>query len=88
MFLTDAEVRSLAERGWSLRPLGRRGVLLRHYGVPRDPLRFAAPAGATAAVLRAPGSGETAGDGEVKIEDGTAEARVQLGEHVIEWVGT
>jgi hypothetical protein len=88
VFLTDAEVRSLAERGWSLRPLGRRGALLRHYGVPLEPLRFAAPAGAAAASLLAPGGGASAGEGQVKIEDGTAEARVQLGEHVIEWAGT
>lgn len=88
VFLVDTEVRELAERGWSLRPLGRRGVLLRHYGVPREPLRFAAPAGAAAAVLHAPGVGREAPDGEVKVAAGTAEARVHLGEHVIEWVGT
>jgi hypothetical protein len=88
VFLTDAEVRSLAERGWSLRPLGRRGALLRHYGVPLEPLRFAAPPGATAANLRAPGAGADGGEGGVKVADGTAEARVQLGEHVIEWAGT
>ena len=35
-----------------------------------------------------PGAGTDAGEGGIKIEDGTAEARVQLGEHVIEWVGT
>lgn len=86
VFLTDAEVRSLSEHGWSLRPLGRRGALLRHYGVPLEPLRFAAPAGASEGRLRAPGAGG-AGEGEVKLADGTAEARVQLGEHVIEWVG-
>lgn len=88
VFLTDAEVRSLAERGWSLRPLGGRGALLRHYGVPLEPLRFPAPAGVTGASLRAPGPADGPGEGEVKIGDGTAEARVQLGEHVIEWTGT
>lgn len=85
VFVTDAEVRSLAERGWSLRPLGARGALLRHYGVPREPLRFAAPVGVTAADLRAPTPAAAAGEGEVRVEDGVAEARVQLGEHVIEW---
>lgn len=88
VFLTDAEVRSLSEKGWSLRSLGRRGALLRHYGVPREPLRFAAPALARSAVLHAPGHGQTATDGEVGIADGTAEARVQNGEHVIQWVET
>lgn len=87
VFLADAEVRSLAERGWSLRALGSRGVLLRHYGVPREPLRFPAPAGARSAVLRAAGADGPSGDGEVKLDGGTAEARVQLGEHVIEWTG-
>lgn len=86
VFLTDAEVRSLAERAWSLRPLGSRGVLLRHYGVPCEPLRFEAPLGVTSAVVRAPGPGGAPGDAEVRLDGGTAEARVQLGEHVIEWV--
>ena len=46
MFLTDHEVRQLSERGWSVRELaGRARVLLRHYGVPREPLRFAPPDG-------------------------------------------
>jgi len=88
MFLVDAEVRQLAERGWSLRALGRRGTLLRHYGVPLEPLRFPAPAGVSGARVQAPGPGSGAGEGEVKVGAGTAEARVQLGEHVIEWTGT
>jgi len=86
VFLTDAEVRSLADRAWSLRPLGARGVLLRHYGVPREPLRFAAPAGATGAILKPAAESADEPDGEVKVEGGMAEARVNLGEHVIEWV--
>ncbi len=85
VFLTDVEVRSLVERAWSLRPLGSRGVLLRHYGVPRGPLRFPAPAGATGARLHPAAEHGGAADGEVKVEAGTAEARVNLGEHVIEW---
>jgi hypothetical protein len=85
LFLADFEVRELAERGWALRPLAARGVLLRHYGVPREPLRFAVPEGVTSAALHAPGGGR-GGEGEVKVEGGMAEARVQLGEHVIEWM--
>jgi hypothetical protein len=56
--------------------------------VPREPLRFAAPALARSAVLHAPGAGRPAADGEVALADGTAEARVQPGEHVLEWVET
>lgn len=86
VFLVDAEVRALVEHGWSLRPLGSRGALLRHYGVPLEPLRFPAPAGVSSAVLKPPADGGGATEGEVKIDGGTAEARLQLGEHVIEWV--
>lgn len=86
MFLTDAEVRSLAERGWSLRALGSRGALLRHYGVPRAPLQFAAPPGVTGARLKPADESRGESEGEVKVEGGTAEARVNLGEHVIEWM--
>lgn len=84
VFLADFEVRALLERGWSLRPLGTRGALLRHYGVPGQPLQFAVPDGVTGAVL-APAAGG-GGEGAVKVDGGSAEARVNLGEHVIEWV--
>ena len=71
VFLTDAEARSLAERGWSLRPLGGRGALLRHYGVPLEPLRFAAPAGVAGARLHAPGpGGRRRGRGQGRGRDG------------------
>ncbi len=84
VFLTDAEVRALADRAWSVRPVGARGALLRHYGVPREPLRFPAPAGIARACLR-PAAGHGDADGTVTVEGGTVEARVNLGEHVIEW---
>lgn len=86
VFLTDFEVRELAERGWSVRPLGARGILLRHYGVPLEPLRFAVPPGVASAVLHAPGQTGPGGDGEIRVDGAEAEARLQLGEHVIEWV--
>ena len=86
VFLTDFEVRELAERAWAMRPLGSRGVLLRHYGVPLEPLRFAVPEGVTSAVLHAPVNGGHGRDGEIRVDGGMAEARLQLGEHVIEWV--
>ena len=121
LFLIDAEVRSLAERGWSVRAIGTRGMLLRHYGVPREPLRFPVPEGVTgsrvlearvsdAGVSEASASGSggspisaasTSSTGSspanrgpqppshtstIKVEGGVAEARVNLGEHLVEWI--
>jgi hypothetical protein len=86
VFLVDGEVRALLERGWSLRPLGDRGVLLRHYGVPREPLQFAAPPGVRAAHLKMAAEPGGHGEGEIVVDAGLAQARVNLGEHVIEWV--
>ncbi|MBI5170163.1 MAG: hypothetical protein HZA61_11785 [Candidatus Eisenbacteria bacterium] len=88
VFLTDSEVRQLAEHGWSARALGARGTLLRDYDVPREVIRIAAPEGATGAVLRAAGGSDGSagsGEGEVKVEGGMAEVRANLGEHLIEW---
>jgi hypothetical protein len=79
-FLTDAEVRDLQARGWSVRPIGRRGVLVRHHGVPREPLAFEAPAGVTGALVR-----EGEGGAEVTVADGRVEVRANLGELLIEW---
>ena len=83
VFLTDAEVRALRERGWSCREIGTRGVLLRYYGVPKDPARFPAPAGVTG-VRIAEGRGPD--DAEVRVEAGTVSARVNDGEYLLEWV--
>ena len=82
VFLTDHEVRQLVERGWSVREIGGRGVLLRHYGVPREDLRFVAPDGVTGALLRAPSADAKA---ELAVEHGQVLARVNVGEYVIEW---
>lgn len=82
VFLTDHEVRQLVERAWSVRELGGRGVLLRHYGVPREPLSFAAPEGVTGALLRGPHDDARA---EVAVSDGTVVVRVNVGEYVLEW---
>ena len=82
VFLTDHEVRQLAERHWSVRDLGGRGVLLRHYGVPRDALRFSVPDGVTGAQLRGPHDDPHA---ELGVSEGRLEARVNLGEYVLEW---
>jgi peptidoglycan/xylan/chitin deacetylase (PgdA/CDA1 family) len=82
IFLTDHEVRQLAERSWSVRELAGRGVLLRHYGAAGEPLRFAAPGHVSGAVLRGPRHGDEA---EFQIRDGQMEVRSPLGEYVIEW---
>ncbi|HTR97810.1 MAG TPA: hypothetical protein VMH61_07880, partial [Candidatus Acidoferrales bacterium] len=79
-------VRALDERAWSLRPLGTHAALLRHRGEPREVLRFAAPAGASGARVR-PAARASAPGGAIKLEGRTAEARVDRGDHVIEWTG-
>jgi hypothetical protein len=85
VFLTDHEVRQLTERSWSVRELAGRGVLLRHYGVPREPLRFTAPDGVTGALLRGPHDDAKA---ELIVDPGEVTARVNNGEYVIEWTRT
>jgi len=82
VFLTDHEVRQLSERAWSVRELAGRGVLLRHYGVPRESLRFPAPEGVRRTRLVGPHDDPKA---EVGVEQGEVEARVNLGEYVLEW---
>jgi hypothetical protein len=81
VFLTDAEVRGLAERGWSARPIGDRGVLVRRYGGGDEAVRFPAPAGVTGVIVR---EGRAA-DARVAIEDGDLVAHVGHGEYLFEW---
>ena len=82
VFVTDHEVRQLCERSWSVRELGGRGVLLRHYGKPGESLQFPAPDSATGANLRGPQGGTAA---EFWMDGGKMEVRAPLGEYVIEW---
>ncbi len=82
VFLTDHEVRQLTERYWSVRELAGRGVLLRHYGVPRETLRFPAPQGVKGALLRGPHDDPKA---EIGVSEGQVEVRVNLGEYLLEW---
>ena len=82
VFLTDTEVRQLDERGWSVRETGRSGAILRYYGVPGEPVRFAAPADATSASIR---DGRGAGDPDLRIEQGQVLARLNVGEYRIVW---
>ncbi|HTO90787.1 MAG TPA: hypothetical protein VMJ70_06605 [Candidatus Sulfotelmatobacter sp.] len=81
VFLTDHEVRQLVDRRWSLRPVGDRGVLLRYYAVPREPVRFPAPKNARGAALR---EGHDA-DADVFFEPGEVTVRANVGEYLIEW---
>jgi hypothetical protein len=81
VFLTDAEVLDLHERQWSARPIGKRGSLVRYYGVPREPIHFPAPPGAVRATVqegRGPGS-------EISVLGGEATLRPNVGELLVEW---
>ena len=81
VFLTDAELRSLVESGWSVRSIGDRGALLRFYGAPRAPVRFAVPGGVSRAVVR---DGH-AGVARIEVEGGWVSAEVNPGEYLLEW---
>jgi peptidoglycan/xylan/chitin deacetylase (PgdA/CDA1 family) len=79
-FLTDHEVRQLAERAWSVRDLAGRGALVRNLARAEEPLRFPAPAGVRGARVA-----EGADGAGLRVEDGRVEARLPLGETVLEW---
>jgi len=81
VFLTDFEVRQLVDRRWSVREVGDRGVLFRYHAVPREPVRFAAPAGTKDARLR---EGHDS-DADLVFEDGEVTLRANVGEYLIEW---
>jgi hypothetical protein len=83
VFLTDSEVRQIVDRGWSLRPIGERGVLLRHHGEPREPVRFPAPAG-----VRGVAVGEGRAGADVTLEGGEVTARLGSGDYLLEWSRT
>ena len=80
-FLTDAEVHALWERGWSARPIGSRGVLVRSYGPGRQSVRVPMPSAARDARVR---EGATR-DVQVRVEDGHAAAALERGEYLLEW---
>ena len=82
-FMIDAEVGSLVQHGWSLRPVGERGAVLRFYGVPGAPLQLAAPAGVSGLTLRQASSGEEA---RATLEGSELRVNVNPGEYRIEWV--
>jgi hypothetical protein len=82
VFLVDIEVRQLLERSWCMREIGDRFVLVRYYGVPGEPIRFAAPSGTTGISLR---EGRGSDGAEVALDHGTAIARLGVGEYLMEW---
>jgi len=82
VFLTDAETRQIHERGWSTRPVGAHGTLLRYYAAPRLPIRFPAPAGVATVRLR---EGRRNQGAELAIEGDAAVARLDPGEYLLEW---
>ena len=82
VFLTDLEVRQLHERGWSMRPVGGRGTLVRYHGEPRRPIRIPAPPGTQGVRLR----GGRGGEGARVVRDGDAAiARLPCGDYLLEW---
>lgn len=83
IFLVDAEVRALEERGWSARPIGERGALVRFRGVPGEAFALPVPAGVGAAAVRDP-SGRSGV--EFAARKGEAEIRLNVGEYLVEWV--
>jgi len=82
VFLQDHEVRQLLERNWSVREIGARGILVRFYGVPGEPIRFPARPG-TSRVWIEDGRGPQ--DVSVTLEGAEVEARLTIGEYLLEW---
>jgi hypothetical protein len=80
LFLTDAEVRSLNELGWSARPIGDRGVLVRCYSPARETVRVQLPAGVQYVSVREGGK-----SAEFRVQDGQATAHLDRGEYLLEW---
>jgi len=81
VFLTDAEVWSLQHHGWSSRPIGTQGALVRCYGSPSDAASLAVPPGTDHVAVRE-GRAEGA---RFRVENGHAVAWLQPGEYLVEW---
>lgn len=80
-FVTDSEVRQLAERGWSVRA-GRDRALIRNVAGGHRDVRFSLPRSAREPRFVEP---RGAAIGALQSSGGVAEARVGPGEHVVEW---
>ena len=84
-FLTDAEARGLVERAWSVRPIGRRGALVRFLGVPQDPVSWPLPEGLRGVVGAEVIEGRGAERATVRIEDGQLIGSFDPGEYLVTW---
>ena len=88
VFLTDAEVRALHDRAWSVRPVGEGAALLRYHGAPGARVRFPAPAGAERVTLaETPETPATspARPPRVTLEAGEVTAEVEPGAYLLRW---
>jgi len=82
VFLIDAEVRGLVERGWSARPVGGRGALVRVVAGARDAVRWPAPDGVVNAEVV---EGRGVERGSARIEDGHLTGTFDPGEYLVAW---
>jgi hypothetical protein len=82
VFLVDDEVRQIHQRGWSVRPIGSRGALVRYHSVPQLVIRIPAPAGTFGVRVR---EGRVADASNVVLEGGAVTARLEPGEVLLEW---
>ncbi len=64
-----------------MRPVGVKGALVRFYGVPLEPVSFAAPAGVAGVAVRDGGRGVAS----LGLDGDRVTARFQVGEHLLEW---
>ena len=82
VFVQDHEVRQLLERSWSVREIGTRGALVRFYGVPGEPIRFPAGPGASVVWIQ---EGRGQQGVSVTLEGTEIQARLNVGEYLLEW---
>lgn len=87
-FVTDLEVRALAQGGWSWRPVGDDGLVVRSFAAVRRPFELPAPAGVTsvaidrAVLLGTPARG---GEPEVRLEQSSVAALLGPGTYRLTW---
>lgn len=82
VFLCDAEVAGLEERGWSLRAAGVGRALLRCRGAARVPIRVVLPERARGAAARPVRGGATPA---AAVEDGHLALAAEPGDYWVEW---
>ena len=81
VFLVDIEVRQLLERSWSVREVGEHKLLVRHYGVPGEPIRFAVPEGVRRVSVLEARSSDAA---DLSLDGGTVTAKLGVGDYLLE----